>query len=150
MTHADRYVRLESASIGRQMDHSFRATLYLLSSTSDMFGIAREFVSKQGINFDGMRRKADTLTGCVKQVIEAAYNLYSWNEDICSAPYTISTLEYPYMTKVCEAIYIASGKCDMQIYKDSSDRLQINLDLSKYHKCGIEKSEILALTIHLD
>ena len=147
MTHADRLIRLEGSCIGRKMDHSLKAALYLLSSISDMFGISTGFVSKQGIDFEGMKKKASQMSGNTKLVIDLAYNLYTLHDDCCVEPSRIANLEYPYMIKVCEAIYIASGKCIVKVKEDNAGINRLELDMQQYEATNEEDAGVLNITL---
>lgn len=132
MKHGDRFIRLQNASIGRTLYSSTKAALYLLSSTSDLYGIACGCVTKTGVDFEQLKDKSKTMSGCVNQVIDIACNLYHQNDMQGITPCKIATLEYPYMTKVCEAIYIASDKCELDLFEDKNGNLYLTLDLSAY------------------
>ncbi|MFI3238748.1 MAG: hypothetical protein R3Y47_12120 [Lachnospiraceae bacterium] len=149
MTHADRLIRLEEASIGRKKDSSMMAALYLLSSTSDMFAISRSYVSKQGIDFDGMKKQTSQMSGNTNLVIDIAYNLYTLFDDCRVEPSRIANLEYPYMTKVCEAIYVASGKCNLKLFKDEADINRLELDLRPYEQTKEDEVGVLNIAIIL-
>ena len=132
MEQANRYLFLQQLRQGHEVDTSYRAAFYLLSSTSEVFEIAKDCVNHEGIDFKGMKRLAEYSSEMLKKVVDIAHNLFSWNSKCSVTPTDMANLEYPYMEKFCEALYIAGEQCKVLTPQDEHGNPEIKLDYTPY------------------
>lgn len=132
MEQSNRYLFLEKLRQGHVVDDYYRAAFYLLSSTDTIFQIAKDFVNRDGIDFKQMKNSAEYSSDVVRQVIDLAHNLFSWKSKCSVAPIDMANLEYPYMEKFCEALYIAGGQCKVKTLENENGDFEISLDYTPY------------------
>lgn len=132
MEQANRYLFLQQLRQGHEVDNSYRAAFYLLSSTSEAFEIAKDCVNHEGIDFTEMKRLAEYSSEMIEKVVDIAHNLFSWNSKCSVTPTDMANLEYPYLEKFCEALYIAGGQCKVLIPENENGNPEIKLDYTPY------------------
>lgn len=127
---AQNYLKLE-ALLRRQAqvsDPSYQAALYLLSTGAELTDAAARHVGGDGIDFAGIRREARGFDERLRQLVDVAHNLFSWNSKCAVTPYDLSRLGYPLLDRVCEALYIAVGQVSVRVLDRETDAPRLELD----------------------
>lgn len=131
---ARNYLKLEALLRRREQvsDPSYQAALYLLSTDTELTDAAARYVGGDGIDFAGIRRTARSFDERVRQLVDVAHNLFSWNSKCAVTPYDLSRLGYPMLDRVCEALYIAVGQVSVQVRDRDTDLPRLELDARSY------------------
>lgn len=124
MTQAKQYHTLTALTGRNQLDSSYHAAFYLLSYDTALYEIACRYVNRDGIDFAGIKRATRGFDERSRQVIDIAYNLFSWNSKCNANPFDVSRLGYPYMELVCNALYIAADEIKVVIEPDQNHKVQ--------------------------
>jgi hypothetical protein len=136
MKQAERYATLYSLHRphGGPVDSSYQAAFYLLSCDEEIFKIARRHIDTDGISFDSIKRSCRDFGDRDRQLLSAAHNLFSWTSKTTATPFEISRLGYPYMERVCNAIFIASGEMEVRILQSENEETKMMLDPGHYQQ----------------
>lgn len=135
MTQADRYMKL--AALTKRVDtidSSYHAAFYLLSHDPELFETVSRYVTEDGIGFTGLKRATRDYDERIRQVVDIAHSLFSWNSKCNATPFDISRLGYPYMELVCNAFYIAAGEVQVVLTQGQDGEVKMALDGSHYQR----------------
>ena len=92
MNHAERYESLitKLSSMrwrGGELDCSYQAALYLMSSHPVLAEKVERYFSPDGIDFGALMKKEEFDYDWMKLTADAAYNLFSWNSKCAATPF---------------------------------------------------------------
>lgn len=137
MNHAERYLKLAALTKrADSIDCSYHAAFYLISYDKELWEAACRYVNIDGIHFAGLKRAIRGFDENIRQVVDIAHSLFSWNSKCHATPFDISRLGYPYMKMVCNAIFIASDEAKVVIQHQENELPKLILDASNYQRTG--------------
>lgn len=134
MSQAKRYNTLKALTERENLDSSYYAAFYLLSADEDLCDRAYDFVSIDGIDFEGLEDSCKYLDGKPQQLLSVAHNLFSWWIETTVSPFDISRLGYPYLELVCDAFFIAADQYIVRTETNENGYPVLTLDKSHYEK----------------
>lgn len=134
MTQAQNYLKLEAQLRRPELDASYQAALYLLSTDTELTNTAVRYVDNDGIDFSSLKKATQGFDEHTQQLIDVAHNLFSWNSACAVTPFDLSRLCYPMMDQVCKALYISTGQVKVQIQKRDTLHPRLELDDNAYQQ----------------
>jgi len=134
MTQAQNYLKLEAQLRRPELDASYQAALYLLSTDTELTNAAVRYMDNDGIDFVGIKKATQGFDEHTQQLIDMAHNLFSWNSACTVTPFDLSRLGYPMMEQACKAIYISTGQVKVQIQDRDTPHPRMELDDSAYQQ----------------
>lgn len=134
MAQARNYLKLEVQLRRPELDSSYQAALYLLSTDTELTNAAVRYMDNDGIDFVGIKKATQGFDEHTQQLIDVAHNLFSWNSACAVMPFDLSRLGYPMMDQVCKALYISTGQVKVQIQDRDTPQPRMELDDSAYQQ----------------
>lgn len=114
--HICRYKDLTSALNERQQsDRSYLAACYLLSANEEVFDIAKQYVSIDGIDFAAIRMRVKKRFGTYNKytAIEVGYSLFTWRD--CKVnPHEMAQSGF-WLPLICNALLLQGNAADVEV-----------------------------------
>lgn len=150
MTRAEMYINLCALTRrSHNLDHSYRAAFYLLSTDPEIYQHASRYVSVDGISFRGMKLGGKHLHEQQRKVVEIAHNLFSWTERCPVTPYDISQLGLPALEAAINAIHIAACHADVHINEVDGQKW-LSLSWDRYRQTASIYAQISSMSMAAD
>lgn len=135
MEQAKNYLQMQKLLRPEQVKHSeYQAALYLLSTDSELTDVAKRYISTEGINFSALKKATKGFDEPIRQAVDVAHNLFSYNSNCSVSPFDLSRMGYPMMDHVCNALFIAGDQYRVEVTQDKSGNWTLDLDSSRYEK----------------
>ncbi len=113
--HYDRYAELMAAVCGKSSrradDGGYAAAIYILSADVDIYQIAKDYVTNEGINFDALTRKLRRMPHDDTQLVlvKSAHSLFN-DGPMPPSPHMIANCDIYSRDIIVNALYIWSGQ----------------------------------------
>ena len=133
MNHAERYESLitKLSSMrwrGGELDCSYQAALYLMSSHPVLAEKVERYFSPDGIDFGALMKKEEFDYDWMKLTADAAHNLFSWNSKCAATPFEISRMPAPAIRALFTACFIANGDYMVSVRKNDKGEKVFEID----------------------
>ena len=135
MNHAERYESLitKLSSMrwrGGELDCSYQAALYLMSSHPVLAEKVERYFFPDGIDFGALMKKEEFDYDWMKLTADAAYNLFSWNSKCAATPFEISRMPAPAIRALFTACFIANGDYMVSVRENDKGEKVFEIDNS--------------------
>ncbi len=131
MTQAERYKALCTLTRREQLDDSYHAAFYLLSTDGELFQKVCSHIDIDGVDFEAIKRRCRGMNERQRQMLDVAHNLFSWHSRCAATPFDLSRLGYPLLDHVCNALHIANGAVSVRIGANEDGISELVLDDSR-------------------
>nr|WP_317398472.1 hypothetical protein [uncultured Gemmiger sp.] len=115
--HSCRYTALTNALTERQCsDRSYLAACYLLSADDEVFNIAKQYVSIDGIDFAAIRMRVKKRFGTYNEytAVEVGYSLFTWRD--CKVnPHEMAQSGPFWLPIICNALLLQGNAADVEV-----------------------------------
>lgn len=159
MEQAKNYSQMQKLLRPEQVKRSeYQAALYLISTDSELTNVAKRYISAEGIDFSALKKAVKEFGEPIRQTVDVAHNLFSYNSKCAVSPFDLSRMGYPMMDHICNALFIAGDQYRVEIMQDKSGNLILDLDSSRYEKnkraqmflASLSKEAILIKNMEID